>query len=58
MKQNAYLEEMVLHDVPDYTELVEVTAAALRPDVLLERDLHALDALAVPRRLEELVRES
>ena len=46
---------MILHDVPDDAEAVEVAAAALRPDVLLEGDLHTFNAFGVPGRLEELV---
>ena len=44
---------MVLHDIADDAELVKVSAAALRVDVLLPRDVEALHVLLRPDRVEE-----
>src|SRR5262245_23922136 len=49
---------MVLHDVADGAGLLVEAAAALYAEVLRHRDLHALDVLAVPERLEQRVREA
>ena len=49
---------MILHDVANDAEVIEVTAATLSPDVLLEGDDDAIDALAVPRRTENPVAET
>ena len=50
------LQQVVLDDVSDDPEAVEVAAAAAGAQILLERELHTLDVLRVPRRLEDLVR--
>lgn len=49
---------MVLHDVADDAELIEVTAATLGSERLLEGDDDGRDVVAVPRRAEEPVSES
>ena len=50
------LQQVVLDDVSDDPEAVEVAAAAAGAQILFERELHTLDVLRVPRRLEDLVR--
>ena len=55
-RSRARLEQVVLDDVADDTEAVEVAAAAAGAQILLERELDALDVLRVPRGLEDLVR--
>ena len=52
------LQQVVLHDVADDAVLVEVAAAPLRPEVLLEDHLHRLDRLPVPDRREGDVGEA
>ena len=52
------LEEVILHHVADGAVLVVVPPAPLRADGLGDRDLHALDGLRVPQRLEDAVREA
>ena len=49
---------MVLDDVADRPGSVVERAAALDAEVLRHRDLHALDVVAVPDRLEEGVDEA
>ena len=56
--EGEYLQQMILHDVPDDAELVKVAATALRAEGLLERDLHHGDVLAVPRGTEDPVTEA
>ena len=52
------LEEMVLDDVADRAGLVVELAAPLHAELLGHRDLHAVDVVAVPDRLEERVGEA
>ena len=49
---------MVLHDVPDDSELVKVSASSLGPERLLEADDHGGDVVAVPRWTEQHVGEA
>ena len=49
---------MVLDDVADRAGLIVERAAALDPEGLGHRDLHAFDELAIPERLEERVGEA
>src|SRR6185503_19176622 len=49
---------MVLHDVAHAAGLVVEPAAALDAEALRHRDLHALDVLPIPQRLEERVGEA
>ena len=49
---------MILHDVANRAGLVVEGAAPLHPEWLGHRDLHVLDELAVPDRLEEGVGEA
>ena len=51
------LEHVVLDHVADRAGFFVEGAATLHAEVLGHRDLHALDAIAVPDRLEELVGE-
>ena len=44
---------MVLNDVANRASLFVKRAAALNSEVLGHRDLHALDMVAIPERLEE-----
>ena len=46
-----------MHDVADDAELIEVTAATLGSERLLEGDDDGRDVVAVPRRAEEPVVE-
>ena len=48
---------MVLEDVADRARLLVVAGAALDPDRLGDGDLHVVDELPVPDRLEDAVRE-
>ena len=48
---------MVLEDVADRARLLVERRPALDPDRLGDRDLHVVDELAVPDRLEDPVRE-
>lgn len=52
------LEQMVLHNITDDTELVKVPPTALSAKRLLEGDLHVVDVIPVPGRAEELVTKS
>jgi hypothetical protein len=49
---------VVLHDVADGADLVVEAAAALDAEGLGHGDLHALDVVAVPDRLEERIGEA
>ena len=49
---------MVLDDVPRHAGLLVELAAALDADLLGDGDLHVVDVLAVPERLEDAVREA
>jgi len=51
----AGLQQVVLDHVADDADAVEVASAPLRAEVLLEGDLHRLDVLRRPERLEERV---
>jgi len=48
---------VVLHHVPDAAGLVVELASTLDAEALGHRDLHALDVVPVPDRLEEGVSE-
>src|SRR5262245_27548101 len=52
------LQEMVLHDVAQGPRLIVELAASLHAERLCHRDLHALDVLPIPDRLEERVRKA
>ena len=52
------LQEMVLDDVADRAGLVVEAPAPLHAELLRHGDLHALDVVAVPDRLEERVGEA
>src|SRR5690625_906075 len=52
------LEEVVLDDVPCGADPVVVAGAAADADVLGHGDLHVVDVVVVPHRLEELVGEA
>ncbi len=52
------LEQVVLHDVPDRARLVVEFPPTLDAEGLRHRDLHAVDVVAVPDRLEEGVGEA
>ena len=56
-QQGDDLEQVVLHDVADRPDRVVERPAALDPDALGHRDLHAAHVVAVPHRLEQGVRE-
>ena len=49
---------MILHDVPDDAELIEVAAAALSPERLLEGDDDGGNVVTVPGWTEQAVAES
>src|SRR5207249_4799676 len=53
-----HLQHVVLDHVADGARLLVEAAAALDAEALRHRDLHALDVVAVPDRLEERVREA
>lgn len=48
---------MILHDVPDYAELVKITATAFGAEGFLERNLDRRDVVSVPGRVEDAVAE-
>ena len=52
------LEQMILDDVADGARLVVEGAPALDAEVLGHGDLHALDVIAIPERLQEGVGEA
>ena len=52
------LQQVVLDDVADDAGLLVELAAALHAEALGHRDLHVLDVVAVPDRLEERVGEA
>ena len=53
------LQQVVLHDVADRADLlVEACRGPADAEALGHRDLHVLDVVAVPDRLEERVREA
>src|SRR5262252_3227909 len=49
---------MVLHDVANRARLIVEDAPPLDPEIFSHRDLHALDMVAVPERLQERIRET
>src|SRR5437773_6713900 len=53
-----HLQHVVLDDVADRAGLLVEAAAPLDAEALRHRDLHALDVVTVPDRLEERVREA
>src|SRR5947208_16037742 len=53
-----HLQHVILDDVADRARLLVEAAAPLDPEALGHSDLHALDVVAVPDRLEERVREA
>jgi hypothetical protein len=55
--QRQQLQQMVLDDVARRTDSVVVPGPALDADVLGHRDLHMVDEVRVPYRLEKLVGE-
>ena len=50
-----HLKQMVLHHVADRSGLIVKSTAALNAEILRHRDLHALDVVAVPKRLQKSV---
>src|SRR5207245_9404500 len=52
------LKDMVLDDVAHRPGLLVIAGPLLDPDRLRHRDLHVVDVLAVPDRLEDPVRET
>lgn len=56
--QAEYLEQMVLHDITDYAEIVEIPAAAFGAKRFFERDLHLRDVVPVPSGVQYTVPES
>ena len=48
---------MVLHDVAQRADWVVEVAAVLHTEVLGHRDLHGLDAVAIPQRFDDRIRE-
>ena len=50
-----HLEEMILNHVADGAGLIVERAAALHPEVLGHRNLHALYVVAIPERLHERI---
>ena len=57
-QESHHLEQVVLNHVADGTGLFVETAAALDAELLGHGDLHALDVVAIPKRLEKRVRET
>ena len=57
-EQRDRLEQVVLDDVAQRTDLFVEATATLHAEVLGHRDLHLPDVVAVPDRLEERVREA
>ncbi len=57
-QQHHHLKEVVLHHVADRADLLVEGAAALHAEALGHGDLHAVDVVAVPDRLEEGVGEA
>ena len=55
--QREQLQQVVLDDVAGGADAVVVAGAAADADVLGHRDLHVVDVVGVPDRLEHLVRE-
>ncbi len=53
-----HLEQVVLHDVPDRTDLVVEPSASRDPERLRHRHLHRRDVVTVPQRFEEGVCEA
>ena len=52
------LQQMVLHDVADRADFLVKLAAAADAEALGHRDLHVVDVVAVPDRLEERIRKA
>ena len=57
-RQGEELQEVVLDDVARGADAVVVAGAPADADVLGHRDLHVVDVVGVPHRLEELVGEA
>ena len=57
-RQRHELQSMVLHDVAQGAGLVVVRAALLDADLLGHGDLHGVDEVCVPDRLEDRVGET
>src|SRR5262245_63469534 len=55
---NQDLKQMVLNHVADGAGLIIERPPALNSEVFRHGDLHALDLIAVPERLEERIREA
>ena len=53
-----HLYKVVLHDIPDNSKLIEVSATALCAERLFECDLHVADVLVVPNRTQEGIGKS
>src|SRR5262249_62394650 len=49
---------MVLHHIANRSRLIVKGAAALDPEILRHGDLHALDMVAIPKRLQEQIRKA
>src|SRR5215831_21122865 len=55
---NQDLKQMILNHVADRAGLIIERPPPLDPEILRHGDLHALDLIAVPERLEERIREA
>ena len=56
--QRQQLQQVVLDDVPGDADAVEVAGPAADADVLGHGDLHVVDVVVVPHRLEQLIGEA
>jgi hypothetical protein len=56
-QQQQHVEQMVLHHVADAADLIIELASPLHAEILGHGDLHALDIVAVPDRLQESIGE-
>jgi len=57
-EQRDHLQEMILHDVADRTDLLVEAAAAFDAEMLGHGDLHVLDVLTIPDRFQKRVAEA
>jgi hypothetical protein len=49
---------VILHNIPDGAGLILERSSTLNSEVFGHRDLHALDLIAVPERLQECILET
>src|SRR5262249_32196409 len=52
------LKQMVLHHIANRARLIVEGAATLDPEIFRHGNLHALDMVAVPERLQERIRKA